>query len=353
MKSICSLIGLLLFIQCGDSEENHIDNSCSSQLNTVAEGLMTKLDNYDRDTDFTLLLASENGRSFSHNVGNSSASTSYRSASTSKWVTAVVILSLIEDGVLNLNDNPQDYIDFWPTTGNHSLIELKHLLNFTSGLVSEPLCINFPNSVFENCIEFILDNNQTINTPGTEFFYGSSHMQVAGLMAVKATGMNSWEEIFNAFKTKTGLFAISNYDLPSIQNPRLAGGMHWTGTEYMEFLDALYYQKILTPNLIQMLQTDGINNSTILYSPAKLGVNQDWHYGLGNWVECNSLIFNCTELNKFSSPGAFGAYPFIDYEHNYFGILAREGDLNTFVKGYELFTHVEPELELWASLDCN
>jgi hypothetical protein len=38
----------------------------------------------------------------------SSPSTLYESASTSKLITAVVILSLVDEGVLSLDDHPQD-----------------------------------------------------------------------------------------------------------------------------------------------------------------------------------------------------------------------------------------------------
>ncbi len=351
MKNISLILLLLSLYCCGRKEEIIKENVCEADLSKLADAIKSKLEAYDRDADFTLLLASENGNSFDYSVGNSTSSSSYKSASTSKWVTAAVILSLVEDGKISLNDNPQDYIDFWPTIGTHAAIELKHLLSFTSGLIESPICINLPNSNIESCVLSILNKNPTIATPGAEFYYASAHMQVAGLMAIKAAGFDTWEGVFTAFKTKTGLFANSSYDLPSLQNPRLAGGMHWTGEDYMEFLEAIYYQKILTPELIATMQTDMISNATIVFSPS-FGVLQDWHYGLGNWIECNSITFNCTELNKFSSPGAYGAYPFIDYEHQYYGILSRQGELNTFVKGYNLFASIESELKTWAGVEC-
>jgi hypothetical protein len=42
----------------------------------------------------------------------------------------------------------------------------------------------------------------------------------------------------------------------------------------------------------------------------------------------------------------------IDYEYGYYGILARQGDLGTFDKGYELFMSVASKLEAWAEMDC-
>ena len=72
---------------------------------------------------------------------------------------------------------------------------------------------------------------------------------VAGLMAVVALGVDSFSEVFADFRTGTGLFPTSRFDLPSEDNPRLAGGMHWTAVEYMEFLRSLYLGQSLTPEL--------------------------------------------------------------------------------------------------------
>ena len=120
----------------------------------------------------------------------------------------------------------------------------------------------------------------------------------------------------------------------------------------MEFLDAIYYQKILTPALINSMQVDMIANATIVYSPSFI-LPQDWHYGLGNWVECESSTFDCSSISIISSPGAYGAYPFIDYENKYFGMIARQGDLGTFVEGFNLYSHVKSDIENLISIECN
>ncbi|MDP6981117.1 MAG: hypothetical protein QF570_21355 [Myxococcota bacterium] len=88
------------------------------------------------------------------------------------------------------DDNPQDYIGFWTNDGASPLssITLAQLLSFTSGLEEQALCQNLGAANFANCVETIYDNNLASPvTPGSEFHYGSSHLQVAGLMAVLAT----------------------------------------------------------------------------------------------------------------------------------------------------------------------
>ncbi|GAB1259872.1 serine hydrolase domain-containing protein [Aurantivibrio plasticivorans] len=334
----------------GGSSNDGGNNPPIEELSDTEKNIVDVLNFLPTNTDFTLLIESQNRVRFSHSVGDSSSSHIYESASTSKLVTAAVILSLVRDGILALDDNPQDYISYWPTSGSHSTIQLRHLLNFTSGLISEPLCINLALANFEDCVESILDSNASISSPGTEFYYGSSHMQVAGLMAMRASGVSTWTELFDNFKAETGLFSSGQYDLPSAANPRLAGGMHWRADEYVDFLSALFHQEIISPSLINELVKDQIDGADIIFSPVlENDVGQDWHYGFGVWIECSATIFNCTQVTRVSSAGAYGSYPFIDYQHNYIGIIARQGPLGSGDQGFAIYEQVADELATWAS----
>lgn len=337
---------LLAFTGCGGSDSaNPI-----SPPETIEQRLTSSLDNISTDTDFTIIIESNSGRRFSYSRGLSSENTRYRSASTSKMVTAAIILWLVEQGTMALDDNPQDYLNFWPSLGNHANIELRHLLNFTSGLTDEPLCINLPNASFVTCVEAILENNPMITVPGEVYHYNSTHMQVAGLMAVEATGLDNWDQVFAAFRSDTQLFSNSVYDLPSLSNPRLAGGMHWQASDYINFLRALYQQAFLSLNTTQTMASNQISNATIAYSPISAWPNGfDWRYGFGVWIECASTPFDCSSTTRISSAGAYGAYPFIDFENQYFGIIAREGALGTSFRGYEIWLELEDIFLEWAT----
>ena len=343
LQSIALALGITALISCGGNDD--------PEPETLEEEIRLALDNIETNKDFTLMLESNSGHRFIHSTGASTEYTVYESASTSKWVSATVILDLVQQGMLTLEDHPQDYIDFWPDTGNLSAIRLRHLLSFTSGLSNEPLCINAKLFDFSDCVERILEQNPTIPEPGSEYNYNSTHLQVAGLMAMRAvdpSGGTAWADIFASFQADTNLFPSGAYDLPSQNNPRLAGGMHWNALEYTDFLQALYHKTILTPALIDTKSSDQIADATIVKTPAGEDRGLDWHYGFGNWIECENVPFDCVSPGKFSSPGAYGAYPFIDREHGYFGILARQGILGSQAEGYRIFTEVEDLLEQWA-----
>ncbi len=353
MRALILYVALLIFgTGCGDDPGTEPVETCEEALAALETDIRSDLDGFQTDTDFTLLVASETGGTLSHSAGTSSETAMYRSASTPKLVTAAVILSVVQAGELSLRDHPQDHIPTWPTTGNLSTIELHHLLSFTSGLTAEAVCLHLPGFDFEACVGNIASNNSNSGVPGEEFHYGSSHLQVAGQMAIEASAQGSWQGVFARFKTQTGLFTDSEFDLPSPTNPRLAGGMHWNAAEYLDFLAALYNEEILTADLIDLMTADQTRDADIGDSPAVDSLGEDWHYGYGLWIECHALPFDCPEVLRVSSPGAYGAYPFIDYEHGYYGILAREGTLGSFDKGYDLFESVSPKLEKWAAMEC-
>jgi hypothetical protein len=46
---------------------------------------------------------------------------------------------------------------------------------------------------------------------------------------------------------------------------------------------------------------------------------ESWQYSLGHWVESDPRVGD----GAFSSPGAFGFYPWIDAGRSHYGILAR------------------------------
>ena len=324
--------------------------SCSvTQLETGMDAVLSQTAS---EVDFSFSVERQDGRRYNFNRGASTLQTSYESASTSKLVSAVIILRLVEQGRLNLTDKPQDRISTWPIGNSDSLygMTLAQLLSFTSGLTAEPLCLNSGISNFETCVTNIANTNAGNGiTPGQQFYYASTHLQVAGLMAVKARGVASWQDVFAEFKTQTGLFPTATYDLPSSSNPRLAGGMHWSGEEYMAFLKALKDGALLNATSMSQLLADHTASATTGYSPIVVALGEDWHYGFGLWHECQNATFNCTAGTRVSSPGAYGAYPFWDRSKGYTGIVARQGALGTFTNGVAIERSVRPNVEQWVT----
>jgi CubicO group peptidase (beta-lactamase class C family) len=310
------------------------------------------------EVDFSFAVERRDGRRYTFNRGSSTLQTSYESKSASKLVSAVILLRLVEQGYLALPDQPQQYIDGWPIGGSDPLsgITLAQLLSLTSGLTEDPPCLNSGSSDFEDCVLNVASANAgNGNVPGQAFFYASGHLQVAGLMAVKARGVASWQAIITEFRSQTGLLPASQYDDPSLSNPNLAGGMHFTGEDYMAFLRALKGGLLLSAASMSQLLADRTAAIPMAYSPILSGIGggaglgEVWHYGFGLWHECRSATFNCVAGARVSSPGALGSYPFWDRSKGYSGIVVRAGAFGTLTTGIAIERSVRATAEAWAA----
>jgi CubicO group peptidase (beta-lactamase class C family) len=347
---------------CGQSVDSAAVSTCSAShpgaLQALEAEMGAALSHAVSEVDFSFAVERQDGRRYTFNRGSSTLHTSYESKSASKLVSAVMLMRLVEQGYLALSDRPQTYIAAWPIGGGDPLsgMTLAQLLSFTSGLTQDPACLNAGNSDFEDCVLSVASANAgNGNVPGQAFFYASSHQQVAGLMAVRARGVASWQAIVAEFKSQTGLFPASHYDSPSLSNPTLAGGMRFTGEDYMAFLKALKGGLLLNAASMGELLADRTASIPMTYSPIRSGIGggaalgEDWHFGFGLWHECRSATFNCVAGTRVSSPGALGTYPFWDRSRGYSGVVVRAGAFGTLTTGIAIERSVRAQVEAWAA----
>jgi CubicO group peptidase (beta-lactamase class C family) len=346
---------------CGAGGESGV--SCSvtqpGALQALEAQMGTLLSQAASEVDFSFAVERRDGRRFTFSRGSSTLNTTYESKSASKLVSAVIIMRLVEQGYLALSERPQDRIAAWPIGSGDPLsgMTLAHLLSFTSGLTEDPACLDSGSSNFENCVLSVADANAgNGNVPGQAFFYASGHLQVAGLMAVRARGVASWQDVMAEFKSQTGLFPASRYDSLSVSNPTLAGGMHFTGEDYMAFLKALKGGLLLNAaSMSQLLADRTAAPMPMTFSPIRTGIGggaglgEDWHYGFGLWHECRSATFNCVAGTRVSSPGALGTYPFWEIRKGYSGIVVRAGEFGTLTTGIAIERSVRDAMEAWAA----
>ena len=82
--------------------------TCSgAQLAWLEQAMNATLAVVNTDADFSLVLESFDGRRYHYARGGATPARSYESASTSKWVSAAVILSLVDRGFLSLESRPR------------------------------------------------------------------------------------------------------------------------------------------------------------------------------------------------------------------------------------------------------
>jgi len=252
----------------------------------------------------------------------------YAVASASKLVTSLVLLRLIDQSFLELTSTTGAVLGW---SGPQAAITLEQLLSFTSGLARDADCLREVAITLAECAAQI-GAGALVAAPGTRFDYGGSHMQVAARMAEVVTGSN-WNAIFRTqLADPLGLAADVRYTtLPrqriGLSNPLIGGGLAASVDEYARLVEAALGAQAD----VQGVAIDADLAAAIFRSPypeaqrgqvPELAEVQDFGYGLGAWLECDTPGTGC---DIASSAGLFGWMPWVDREAGYIGILAMEG----------------------------
>lgn len=216
-------------------------------------------------------------------------------ASASKWLYSSYFVER-QRGVLSATDIK--FLNFWSGYSNMSDASCKAARSVG------------------NCLT--LDNGHGIPngtfSPETEnkFDYNGGHMQVHatnnGLADLDKSGLSA--EIRSQLGAEIQL---------SYGQPQLAGGVYTSAAEYAKVL-----RKILNGSL---LMRSALGTHPVCVDPATCPLaistpspkGEQWHYSIGHWVEDDPTVGD----GSFSSPGAFGFYPWIDASKTYYGIVAR------------------------------
>ena len=104
----------------------------------------------------------------------------------------------------------------------------------------------------------------------------------------------------------------------------MAGGAESTPADYSEILRALLAGELIVD--LNEFTRDRTASVSLFDRPSTAEMFGDWHYGLGFWRECDDAQFSADCANEIviSSPGAFGWTPWIDFENNYYALIATE-----------------------------
>ena len=243
-------------------------------------------------------------------------------ASSTKWLTGAVIMSLVDDGLLSLDDHASKYLPSF--SGDKADITIRQLMSHTSGLIPDAPCVGNLSTTLSLCVQQIAET-PLVATPGTELRYGGSSMQVAGRVAEIAAG-RSWPVLFrDRIAAPLGMTSTDFYGLGLTLNPRIAGGARSSLWDYGRFVAMILDEgefegrRVLSRDAVRQMLSDQTRDAVIVETPYEhyayldpaLPMNR---YGIGCWVEN-------PRLTEFSSQGAFGFSPWVDRERGIAGVL--------------------------------
>ena len=262
-------------------------------------------------------------------VGKIGPDTQYPVASASKWMTAALVMKVVDDGKLSLDEPISKYLPEFQ--GEAGQVTLRQLLAQTSGQGSLKSLVDVRQdprlTLAQSAAE--IAKRPLEDPPGKVFKYGGPGFQVAGAMVEAVTGRR-WADLFDeSIARPLGMTHTYWEHLPNrgvspadTLNPLLQGGIVTTADDYLRFLTMLAQRgtyegrRILSASAVEAMETAQTLGKPMAYLPP--GVKKSMQYALGNWCETWDSDGKCILV---SSPGAFGTYPWIDRESGLYGIF--------------------------------
>ena len=177
-------------------------------------------------------------------------------------------------------------------------------------------------STYDLCAESIYNNTKLTGKPGLTYTYNSVHLQLAGAMALAATGETDIQKIVSKYLFEPYEMTSTTCAEPTATIPQLAICLETVGNDYANFLDATFNHKVLPADLVAESEKD--------YTEFEKGYTLYGHYGFGHFLECYDSVAGqtpeCTAAQIHADPGALGYYPLIDRTKGYYmQIVANEG----------------------------
>lgn len=268
--------------------------------------------------EFSFVLATQDSVLLLQENNGFSLKTQVPIASSSKWLTAVLLYKLAEEGKLNLDDPVAQYL---PSFSKYfkNYITIRQCLSHMTGIQEKGIVRNLlQRKKFFSLEEEVNDiaTRDIRAKPGTDFWYGNTGINIAGRIAEVVTKKKFDVLIKMKVFTPLGMRKTSFAQLDGGPiNP--AGGAVSTTEDLLRFLQMLL-RKGKTDATIQFLSESSVEEllqqqaspEQVNFAPASA---KGYGYAQGAWV----LESNNQKATALASPGLFGSWPMIDLCRGY------------------------------------
>jgi len=252
--------------------------------------------------------------------------------SASRWLAAAAMMTLVDEGMLVLDDPVSKYLPEF--TGEKADITIRQLWSHDSGLPIADTSIADRTLTLEECVKRIAAGPMP-SLPGTTVSDGSVSIQVGARVCEVVSGM-AWQEFFRVHLTEPLGMMSTTFNLMGFnRNPDVAGGARSTAEDYARFLTMLLQdgvwsgKHILSEQAVAQIEQDQAPTSAIISTPyttvtTLLPSTSRACPGLGMWREETDPVTGT--LLIASCPGTYGFTPWIDYRLNLAGVLSMKYD---------------------------
>lgn len=266
------------------------------------------------------LIARRNGKE--PNLDEYSISTRQPIASCSKWLSAALVMTFVDEGKLKLNDTIGKFLPVFSKNGKGK-ITIAQCLSHTTAIKAPSLKESLAEMREINSMDEAIEKLAVLPMEGESgkvFHYSNAGFQIVGAVLEKISG-KSFEASFAERIAKPLMMKNTDFGKGKVALP--AGGAFSTPEDYCNFLVMIMNKgtfngkKILSENSIAEMQINRLTSDVkVAYAPAEAG---NVGYGLGEWVSSSSTRSSLSKT--VTSPGLFGSYPLINNEKKYCAFL--------------------------------
>ena len=268
-----------------------------------------------------MLVSKNNEIVFEQNLGDYNRNTPVRIASCSKWLTAALIATFIDEGHISPDDSLGKYLPVFSSYGKGS-ITIGQCMSHTSGIESGEITFRTLlerrkfKSLDEELNSFVI--KPIVGKPGEVFAYGNIGLNIVGRI-LELISHKDFETLFQERIAKPLGMKNTSFAADKVLNP--SGGAVSTPMDFVNFMNMLLNKgefngkRILSQEVVAQMQRIRTENVKVLYRPAEA---KFLNYGWGEWILERDAAGESTVL---SSPGLFGTFPWIDTQRNYTAII--------------------------------
>ncbi len=327
----------MLLLQAGFSQYNftRVDNWLTDNLKDIGgravlviykDGklIYSKAENdlSSRQKRIGKFIAKRQGKDAGEMMQDFNSNSKERIASCSKWLSAALVMTFVDEGKLSLEDtigkflpvmtaNEKGHIKIWQC--------LSHLTGIKSGSIKESMTAMKEMKSMDEAMDAIAKQPME-GEAGKTFHYSNTGLQIAGAVIEKISG-KTFETLFAERIAKPCNMINSDFENGKVALP--AGGAWSTAADYINFLQMILDEGIFKEkqilskaSIIEMQKNRVPKDAVIISSPAEAG---NWGYGFGEWTMDSSSTSQ--RSNAITSPGLFGSFPWVDNKKQYAGFL--------------------------------
>lgn len=239
-------------------------------------------------------------------------------ASATKTLSAVVLLSLVDQGLVSLDAKVSTFLPSFQRPDKVG-ITLRQCFTHTAGFAANHPAISDDSITLAQAADQIATAN-LVYTPGTAFLYGGVSMQVAGRVC-EVVGGKPWIQLFaERVATPLGLLATDYTAFGTLANPRIAGGARSSLGDFSRFMAMLAdggrsgATRVLAEATVAEMFRNQVAGLPVISTPHPYGAP----YGIGIWLDHSDVQGRTLFV---SAAGAFGFWGFVDLQRKASGAL--------------------------------